>query len=55
MAASLGAPPPTAAAIAYAALRIHNELLARFPSFVAPGCYKGGPLDIHPYSPDWPF
>ncbi len=54
VAASLGASPDEADAVAHEALRYHEQLLAANPSFVAAGCVPGGPLDIHPGSQSWP-
>jgi hypothetical protein len=28
--------------------------LHEMPSYHSADCYDGGPLDIHPDSPDWP-
>jgi hypothetical protein len=52
-----------AAALGHEALR-YDAMLPSFgdyrvglglvPNYHAPGCYDGGPLDIHPGSSDWP-
>jgi hypothetical protein len=58
-----GVDDTTARALGHEALRYDAQLpgpgdwrvgLGEIPNYRAPGCYDGGPLDIHPNSNDWP-
>jgi hypothetical protein len=59
----LGVGDATARALGHEALRFDAQLpgpgdwrvgLHEIPNYHSPGCYDGGPLDIHPNSTDWP-
>jgi hypothetical protein len=60
---ALGADDDRATALGHEALRFDSRLpgpqnwmvqMREIPSYHSPGCYDGGPLDIHPNSAGWP-